>query len=298
MASSSPVLLNQMTRALVSQSNGIWSFQVSWCRLVRPGNDNHADFPHKHMLYEIQYALEGGLLIDLGNSAQRKLSTGQFLLMPMQRTHSVSFLTPDSNKLVIGFTIKNPNGMIEKALNRNTCQVHSVSPCIQEITEAISPKLTEHNELSSYILSFLLQALVLEMLNIISPAPLSSFESADSAQNDPRVVKCDGLIARNILYPVTGKELAQELGLTTRHLNRLYMAAYGYTVNRQIQKMRISYAQQMLTTTTLSLADIAESMQYSSVYSFIRSFTNIVGIPPGKYRAGTVREGSPSASDA
>ena len=106
---------------------------------------------------------------------------------------------------------------------------------------------------------------------------------------DKRLEHANSLIASNILYPISGHEIAQELGITVRHLNRIYCAAYGYPVSKQIQKMRIAYAQKLLNTTNLSLNDIAESMSYSSVYSFIRAFTNITGISPGKYRSGTIR---------
>lgn len=296
-AASSSVRLNQLTRALISQSNEIWSFHVSWCRFTRPYTDDHADYPHKHSLYEMQIAIEGGLEVSIDSATHRTLQNGQFLLLPPQTTHSVSFSTPESSKLVIAFAIEKPNSTIGKALISNRCLVHETSPSICLIIDALRPKLAESNELTPYILSFLLQGLVLETLNIISPSVLSTSGESEKTLNAERLERANRFISSNILYPISGNDLAQELGITVRHLNRIYCAAYGHPVNKQIQKMRITYAQQLLNTTNLSLADIAESMQYSSVYSFIRAFTNIVGIPPGKYRSGTTRDTAPQKAE-
>lgn len=289
-AASSSVRLNQLTRALISQSNEIWSFHVSWCRFARPYTDDHADCPHKHSLYEMQIAIEGGLEVSVDTSTHRTLQNGQFLLLPPQTMHSVSFSTPESSKLVIAFSIEKPNTAIEKALMSNRCLVHETSPSICQIIDALRPKLAESNELTPYILSFLLQGLILETLNIISPSVLCGSSETEQTLNAERLERANSFISSNILYPISGNDLAQELGITVRHLNRIYCAAYGHPVNKQIQKMRIAYAQQLLNTTSLSLADIAESMQYSSVYSFIRAFTNIAGMSPGKYRSGTTRD--------
>jgi AraC-like DNA-binding protein len=288
-SSSSSVRLNQLTRTLISRSNNIWLFQVSWCRFAQLLTADRADCPHKHSLYELQVVTKGGLNVNINAATSRTLQTGQFLLIPPQTMHSVVFSTPTSSKLVIGFSIEEPNSAIKKALANNKCVVYEISPSIRHIINALRPKLAEANELTPYTLSFLLQGLILEVLNIISPALLCNSGGSQQMLRDKRLEHANSLIASNILYPISGHEIAQELGITVRHLNRIYCAAYGYPVSKQIQKMRIAYAQKLLNTTNLSLNDIAESMSYSSVYSFIRAFTNITGISPGKYRSGTIR---------
>lgn len=285
---SASVRLNQLTRALISQSNDIWSFRVSWCRFVHILTDDHADCPHKHSLYEIQIAIDGGLDVVVDSSVRCSVTAGQFILLPPQLMHSISFSKSISRKLVIAFAVEGPNETIKKALENNHCTAYDITPSIQRMIEAIHLKLAESNELSPYILSFLLQGLILEALNVISPNILCEDNKTEQTLNSSRLEQANNFISGNILCPVSGNDLAQELGITVRHLNRIYHAAYGYSVNKQIQKMRIAYAQRLLNTTNLSLADIAESMQYSSVYSFIRAFSNIAGMSPGKYRKGTI----------
>lgn len=295
-AGQASVRFNQLTRSLVSQSNDIWSFNVSWCRFVTPITDDHASLPHKHSLFEMHVAIEGGLLLQLDDRPEMSLRLGQLVLIPPQTKHAIAFGSDDSCKLVLAFSIQDVNHAVEEALRHNDCSIRAVTPSIQHLIDALRPKLAEANRLTPYIISYTLQSLVLEVLNIIAPLPLGTDTSeGHETTNDGRLKHATDLIACNILYPISGQTLANELGITLRHLNRIFCAAYGHPVNKQIQRMRIAHAQHLLSSTDMSLADIAESMQYSSVYAFIRAFTNSCGVSPGKYRFGiSVDTGSSS----
>ena len=281
----SSIRLNQLTRSLLSQSNKIWSFNVFWCRFVTPQTEDKGDCQHKHFLYEMHIATTGSLYLSMENESERELKADQFILIPPQISHSLRFATPSSSKMVLAFSLKNVHTSIKSALSLNTCKTHEVSPCMTQMINAVRPKLPESNELTPHILSYLLQGIVLEALDIIAPMESQSWDGqADDQLLDKRIEQANGIIINNILYPISGESLAHELNISLRQLNRLFHAAYGCSVNRRIQELRISYAQDLLNTTALSLTDIAENMQYSSVYSFIRSFTQIVGVSPGKYR--------------
>lgn len=78
--------------------------------------------------------------------------------------------------------------------------------------------------------------------------------------------------------------IAAELGLHVRTLRRR-LAAEGLQAQALIGDVRDQFAQQLLSETRLSLADIAQAAQYAEAASFARAFRRRVGLSPGRWRA-------------
>ena len=79
-------------------------------------------------------------------------------------------------------------------------------------------------------------------------------------------------------------DVANQLGMSLRHLNRLCNASCGCSIHHLILQERMERARFLLESTSLSLTDISEMIGYSSVYAFIRAFKSNTGISPGKYQ--------------
>ena len=77
---------------------------------------------------------------------------------------------------------------------------------------------------------------------------------------------------------------ADKLNVTTTHLSRIVRQVTKRTVMDYINQMLLMEALWLLQTTSLSIADIAERLNFSNPSSFCHFFTRLKGIGPKTYR--------------
>lgn len=91
-------------------------------------------------------------------------------------------------------------------------------------------------------------------------------------------------IDQNIQETYSVQELADHVGLSRHYFMRLFKKETGYSPREYVSIAKINYAKLMLRTTTLSIAEIADFLGYSSSASFINAFRMRRGISPNQYR--------------
>ena len=85
-------------------------------------------------------------------------------------------------------------------------------------------------------------------------------------------------------------ELAHELGVSDRHLRRVFMSELGVTPIALVQSRRLALAKQLLHDTSLSLAQVAFSAGFGSVRRFNAAFVERFGRAPSSLRRATTRD--------
>lgn len=78
--------------------------------------------------------------------------------------------------------------------------------------------------------------------------------------------------------------LAARAAMSEVHFRRLFAVRFGISPARYIMRARVSRAKELMSMSTLSLADIAEQSGFSSPTYFYRVFREIVGTTPATYR--------------
>ena len=80
------------------------------------------------------------------------------------------------------------------------------------------------------------------------------------------------------------EEVSNSLGLNFNYFNRIYKQFYGTTFNQDQISSRIRYAEHLLLSTELSVADVAEKCGYTDSKYFIKQFASTTGLSPKQYR--------------
>lgn len=83
---------------------------------------------------------------------------------------------------------------------------------------------------------------------------------------------------------LSNREIAEALGISETYFNRKFRAAYGTSPKQFILEKRIRSAKLLLASPEKSVGEIAEACGWSSIYTFSRTFKNIVGLSPTAYR--------------
>ena len=84
--------------------------------------------------------------------------------------------------------------------------------------------------------------------------------------------------------PVSLDEVAATACYSKFHLIKVFQALMGETVMDYLRKRRISQAGTELLTTSQSILEVALKFQFESQEAFSRSFQQVMGMPPGRYR--------------
>ncbi|WHY81655.1 Ada metal-binding domain-containing protein [Siminovitchia fortis] len=79
--------------------------------------------------------------------------------------------------------------------------------------------------------------------------------------------------------------LAEEVGVSRFHLNRIFKNRTGYTPRMYLEKIRIQKAKELLNTTKLSSTDIGFQIGYQSISSFYNAFKRCTGLSPREFQA-------------
>ena len=113
-------------------------------------------------------------------------------------------------------------------------------------------------------------------------------------QWDSRVISADdyyGYVYKILTYVdthysenITMNDLSAVTGLSPDYMTRKFKSALHMTPSEYVRKFRIARAMELLCTTDLSVAAVADRTGFSDVSLFSRVFKQAVGLPPASYR--------------
>lgn len=117
------------------------------------------------------------------------------------------------------------------------------------------------------------------------------FSLLDDPEHSPGLKKNDDSIARSIAYirahpeqKLPLSQLAEISHLSVYYYSHLFKEMTGVSPAEYIIKTRIETAKTLLTTTTLSIAEIANQVGYQNAGNLITLFTKRVGCSPARFR--------------
>lgn len=103
------------------------------------------------------------------------------------------------------------------------------------------------------------------------------------------------LISEGALNDTGVDGLAERLGVSARHLRRLFDRHVGASPIAVAQAHRILFAKKLLGESSLNMADIAVAAGFGSVRRFNAAMQQTYGRPPGELRRGLRPEGNDAA---
>lgn len=109
--------------------------------------------------------------------------------------------------------------------------------------------------------------------------------SLSSAAAPELVCRAVRLIVEGALDYATENGLAAQLGVSARHLRRLFAEHLGLTPDQLARSTRVHFARRLLDDTDLSIADIAFAAGFGSLRQFNRACREVFRATPGELRA-------------
>jgi transcriptional regulator GlxA family with amidase domain len=105
-------------------------------------------------------------------------------------------------------------------------------------------------------------------------------------ETNRRLLRARDAMDRSYAGPLDIAALARIAYVSEAHFIRTFQAAFGETPHRYLQRRRVERAMFLLRTTQRSVTDICLDVGFSSVGTFSRTFSEIVGRSPTTFRSG------------
>ena len=104
------------------------------------------------------------------------------------------------------------------------------------------------------------------------------------------VQKVRDYIDMSLDRPIRTADLATLVGYTEYYLTEKFKKETGQSVSQYLRAAKIARAKVLLTSTTLSIRDIAERLAFNTPNYFIQSFRALEGLTPAQYRKQHLQE--------
>ena len=109
--------------------------------------------------------------------------------------------------------------------------------------------------------------------------------SRAAEESNRRMLRARDAMDRDYATPLDIRSLARIAYVSEAHFIRVFRATFGETPHRYLQRRRVERAMFLLRETDHPVSDICLDVGFSSLGTFSRTFTDIVGEPPTAYRS-------------
>jgi AraC family transcriptional regulator of arabinose operon len=122
-------------------------------------------------------------------------------------------------------------------------------------------------------------------LELIFISLRSRIASDTEAIYDPRVEEAIAYLREHLQHPIGVKEMAGACGLSSSRFTELFRTATGSSPRDFLERERIFRARHLLSSTRLSIREVARQAGFESEFYFSTRFKKLSGRSPSVYRA-------------
>lgn len=255
---------------------------------------------HTHEFLELTYILSGCAIHTIGGNSY-EVSRGDILFINFHLSHEIfaeqemkyvnilvapSFVSDqlvDSENALDMLTLSTYEefrGKIEKILPKISFKRRDI-PIVEEVIMNMLHEFEEKQSGYQMAIKGYMQVLFVKI-----------FRNMYNNSTGKSVLKSLGKITPEILQYIEDNcyekfsisDLAKKSFYNPSYFSRVFKECFGMTITEYIQKRRVEEAIRLLKSTDMSVEKIAHSVGYNDKKQFYKSFNEITGVSPGKFR--------------
>lgn len=244
---------------------------------------NYKFLTHTHPEIEINYINSGCCIMGVGNEMV-PLKKGDCIVIQPYQKHL--FMVDMSNSCSISqleYCVSLPAGILEHILCL-TCdkEFYVISSC-ESIYEVIDSVCRYHrSDLEDEYAQAQLNLAMLQLYVLLSKhirlLPGQRIINADKIGAIARVIQ------KRLDSDINIEELAEEFGVSSRYIRKIFAEQAGMSCTHYITMLRIAKAKQLLWDSALPVTEIGLMCGFNSTQYFSRIFKKYTAMTPGEYR--------------
>ena len=271
------------------------SAKVFWARVVSSEHESLLTDYTKHTFFEVQYALEGRIVITVGEQ-RFTLDESDFIIIPPDTYHQIVDGDSTGARFIMAFSFSAADPATVEALRQYGAQPHRESQTMRSLLALMVQKGQSETPHCANALSCLIEAFLLELCDIITPMRSTPHDSSRRlSENQQRIAEIRAYIHDYHGIGLSVSELARRFGIGERHLSRLFQAEVGHTPREEINHEKLRHIEEMIASTALSLSEISALCGFCDEYAMNKFFKRYNKMRLTEYRltaraAGTLQK--------
>ncbi len=251
----------------------------------------HQDNPyHQHSFFELCYCesgegiyIEGGQRYAFGPGDLYCSRPGIVHRIAEQRNVSLWFVAFEPSH---DWRQNDQHGSFYQLLEQPILLVRPDNSVFIEVWKNIIQFASKTGTSSTQTLLHMAASLLTMVPSLFLPSVAQSIHRPPRKNRSIPLRQAELFIQDNLNHPLRLEDVAKYVHISGRHLSRLFEQTHRQTFTDYVRDRRIRKASDYLLHSSLSMKEIAEICGFRSVHYFTKMFTQLVGMPPGKYRSG------------
>ena len=248
---------------------------------------------HGHGNIEMHFVKQGELLFELGNGMEMTVRDGEAIIIPPQLQHRLS--NPSGKKyvrFVLNVAITNNSELLQNKWANRFIDISNPRKvvCGDDIFSLLNECSEEARSGKTWFMS-IIEVNTFKILVLLSrklpgkddemPSQKPSKRSLDSIRMQKIIEYIESAYDRRL----TVGDIAAQIPLCSKQLQRIVRSECNMTVNELCQKVKLQKAKELLKDSNLTFSQIAEQLGFESGQSFSRFFKRTEGQSPKLYRS-------------
>ena len=223
---------------------------VFWARVVSSETESLLTSYTKHTFFEVQYALEGRIVMTVDDQRPVTLDESDFIVIPPDTYHQIVDGDDTGARFIMAFSITDKTGEgLRQQLTENV-HPHRESPALRALLTLILQKGQARAPSAASMLSPLIETFLLELCQITAPQATERKErDAALREEEKRVATILRFVREDHGVGVTVTDIARRFGISERHLNRIFRAETGSTLRDAINHEKLRHIEELVAST-------------------------------------------------
>ena len=258
---------------------------VFWARVVSSETESLLTRYTKHTFFEIQYALEGRLVITVGDQDRYTLDESDFIIIPPDTYHQIVDGDDTGARFIMAFSLSERVSAAFGDLLRTGNTPHKESPVLRRLLTLILQKAEGGTAHASGVLGGLIESFLFELCDILAPDHSAMARSEQAlTESAARIASIRRFVAQHHGVGISVGALAKRFGISERHLNRLFQTEQKGSVRAIINHEKLHYIEELVASTSLSLGEISALCGFSDEYAMNKFFKRYNHVGLSEYR--------------
>ena len=267
-------------------STSFMDCRIFWARVVSSESESLFTKYQKHSFFEIQYALQGKIGMLLEDESTVTSAESEFLIVPPDTFHQIVESDVCGARFIMAFLPEFKDPLLETAaVALKEVRPYPESPHMRNLLSMILQKEYHNEPVRKESITALVECFLMEVMETVlgtlepraHPHPLSKTAA--------EVQKMLAFIHDYNGIGISAAGIAAHFMISERQLTRMFVAVTGAGPSAAIAAEKLKKIEELVTSTPLSFAEIAEICGFSDGYAMNKFFKRHNHVTPSEYRA-------------
>jgi AraC-like DNA-binding protein len=261
--------------------------RIYWARVI--GSETESLFTQytKHTFYEIQYALEGRIVMRIEKNKTVCVEQSDFIIVPPDTFHQIVDGDTVGARFIMAFSLEIKSAQLKNLPEEiSKLRPYHETKYTRDILNIAIRKNYHDTPVRRRLITSYLECLMLEFIEAMSPYRAQELAQIEAmSENEARIAQIQRYIADHSGIGIRPADISQKFNISERHLNRIFVSETGKTLKEAINRHKLAKIEELTATTALSFKEISELCGFADEYGMNLFFKRYNNCGLTEYRA-------------